>query len=88
MTSAVLAYAEETNRRSQERRSEAEVDRCALEKVKRGIKGIMAVENGMYQAAMKARLGVSERQKAEKSRAKLTYQLGKAAEVSARCLRI
>jgi len=66
VASAVRAYAEETNRRNHERRAEAEIDRRALTKVERGIKGIMAaIEDGMYQPAMKARMDELERQKVE-----------------------
>jgi site-specific DNA recombinase len=63
---AVRAYAEETNRQNHERRAQAEADRRALERIKRSAKGIMdAIEDGMYQAAMKARMGELEQQKAE-----------------------
>ena len=63
---AVRAYAEETNRRGRERRVEAETSRRALEKIERGIKGILdAIEDGMYQPAMKARMSELEQQKAE-----------------------
>ena len=63
---AVRAYAEETNRRGRERRVEAETSRRALEKIERGIKGILdAIEDGMYQPAMKARMNEREQQKAE-----------------------
>ena len=66
VASAVRAYAEETNRRNHERRAQADVDRRALGKVERGIKGIMAaIEDGMYQPAMKARMDELERQKVE-----------------------
>ena len=62
---AVRAYVQEINRRNHERRAEAEGDRRALEKIERGIKGIMvAIEDGMYQPAMKARMDELERQKA------------------------
>ena len=65
VATAVRVYAEEINRRNHERRAEAEVDRRALEKIGRGIKGIMvAIEDGMYQPAMKARMDELERQKA------------------------
>ena len=65
VATAVRAYAEEINRRNHERRAEAEVDRRALEKIERGIKGIMvAIEDGMYQPTMKARMDELERQKA------------------------
>ena len=63
---AVRAYAEETNRQNHERRAQAEADRRTLEKIERGLKGIMvAIEDGMYQPAMKARMGELARQKAE-----------------------
>src|SRR6266481_5700848 len=63
---AVRAYAEETNRQSRERRAQAETSRRALEKVERGIKGSLdAIEDGMYQPAMKARMSELEQQKAE-----------------------
>jgi site-specific DNA recombinase len=63
---AVRAYAEETNRQNHERRAQAEADRRALEKIERGIKGIMdAIEDGMYQPAMKARMAELAQQKAE-----------------------
>jgi hypothetical protein len=63
---AVRAYAEETNRQNRERRAQVEANCRALEKIERGIKGIMdAVEDGMYQPAMKARMIELEQQKAE-----------------------
>ncbi len=63
---AVRAYAEETNRQNHERRAQAETSRRALEKIDRGIKGILeAIEDGMYQPAMKARMSELEQQKAE-----------------------
>jgi site-specific DNA recombinase len=63
---AVRAYAEETNRQNHERRAQAEADRRSLEKIERGIKGIMAaIEDGMYQPTMKARMGELAEQKAE-----------------------
>jgi hypothetical protein len=63
---AVRAYAEETNRQNHERRAQAETSCRALEKIERGIKGIMdAIEDGMYQPAMKARMNELEQQKAE-----------------------
>lgn len=46
---AVRAYPEETNRQNHERRAHAETSRRALEKIDRGIKGILdAIEDGMY----------------------------------------
>jgi site-specific DNA recombinase len=63
---AVRAYAEETNRQNHERRAQAETCRRALEKIERSIKGIMdAIEDGMYQSAMKARMEELGQQKAE-----------------------
>jgi len=61
---AVAAYVEYTNRQNRERRQRVDVDRRELNKVERGIVGIMAaIEDGMYQPTMKARLGDLERQK-------------------------
>jgi hypothetical protein len=63
---AVRAYVEETNRQNHERRAQAETSRRALEKIDRGIKRILeAIEDGMYQPAMKARMSELEQQKAE-----------------------
>jgi DNA invertase Pin-like site-specific DNA recombinase len=63
---AVRAYAEEMNRLNHERRAQAEVDRRALQKIERGIAGIMtAIEDGLYQPSMKARMEDLERQKAD-----------------------
>jgi site-specific DNA recombinase len=63
---AVRAYHEETNRQNQARRAQAEADRKALAKIERAIAGIIAaVEDGLYQPTMKARLAELERQKAE-----------------------
>ena len=63
---AVRAYVEETNRQNHERRAQAETSRRALEKIDRGIKGILeAIEDSMYQPAMKARMSELEQQKAE-----------------------
>jgi site-specific DNA recombinase len=63
---AMRAHAEETNRQNHERRAQTESDRRSLEKIERGIKGIMAaIEDGMYQQTMKARMGELAEQKAE-----------------------
>ena len=63
---AVRAYAEETNRQSRKRRAQAETSRRTLVKIEKGIKGILdAIEDGMYQPAMKARMSELEQQKAE-----------------------
>jgi len=63
---AVRSYHEETNRLSREHRAQADADKRALDKVERGIKGIMAaIEDGMYQPAMKDRMAELEQQRAE-----------------------
>ena len=63
---AVRAYAEALNSQNRERRAQVEFDRKALEKIERGIAGIMAaIEDGMYQPAMKDRMEELERQKAD-----------------------
>jgi len=66
VAAAVRSYAEETDRQNHDRRAQAEIDHRALEKIEYGIKGIFAaIEDGMYQPAMKARMAELERQKAE-----------------------
>jgi site-specific DNA recombinase len=46
--------------------AQAETSRRALEKIDRGIKGILeAIEDGMYRPAMKARMSELDQQKAE-----------------------
>lgn len=63
---AVRAYAEALNSENRERRAQEALDRAALAKIERAIAGIMAaIEDGMYQPAMKARMEDIERQKAE-----------------------
>lgn len=63
---AIRAYAQETNRLNQERRAQGEQDRKALDKIERAIAGIItAIEDGLYQPSMKARMEDLERQKAE-----------------------
>jgi hypothetical protein len=63
---AVRAYHEEMNRQNHKRRAQIDADRKALPKVERAIKGIVAaIEDGMYQPAMKARMAELEQQKAE-----------------------
>ncbi|MDF3809961.1 MULTISPECIES: recombinase family protein [Rhodopseudomonas] len=63
---AVRAYAQEMNRLNHDRRAQAESDHRALQKIERAIAGIMAaIEDGMYQPSMKARMDELERQKAE-----------------------
>jgi hypothetical protein len=54
------------NRLNDDRRTEAEADRRAHRKIERAIVGIMAaIEDGLYQPSMKARMDELERQKAE-----------------------
>ncbi|GLS22062.1 resolvase [Labrys miyagiensis] len=63
---AVRAFAQETNRLNQERRAQSERDRKVLDKIERAIAGMMtAIEDGLYQPTMKARMEDLERQKAE-----------------------
>lgn len=63
---AVRAYAEETNRLNQQRRAQQDTDRRVLAKIERAITGIIsAIEDGMYQPSMKARMDELERQKAD-----------------------
>jgi hypothetical protein len=63
---AVAQYAELLNRENRERRIQAEADCQALDRIDRGIAGIVAaIEDGMYQPTMRARVAELERQKAE-----------------------
>jgi DNA invertase Pin-like site-specific DNA recombinase len=63
---AVRAYAEELNQQNRERRVQADIDRRALDKIERGIAGILsAIEDGMYQPTMKTRMDELEQQKTE-----------------------
>ncbi|RWL93623.1 MAG: recombinase family protein [Mesorhizobium sp.] len=63
---AIRAYAQETNRLNQERRAQGQQDRKARDKIERAIAGIMAaIEDGLYQPSMKARMEDLERQKAQ-----------------------
>jgi DNA invertase Pin-like site-specific DNA recombinase len=63
---AVRAYHEELNRQNHKRRAQIDADRKALPKIERAINGIMAaIEDGMYQPAMKARMAELEHQKEE-----------------------
>ncbi|MDU6726769.1 MAG: recombinase family protein [Bradyrhizobium sp.] len=72
---AVRAYAEEMNRLNHDRRAQAETDHRALQKIERALASIMAaIEDGLYQPSMKARMDELERQKAE-----ITARLSQAA---------
>lgn len=63
---AVQAFAKEVKRLNQTWRVQSAADRKALGKVERAIAGIMAaIEDGMYQSSMKARLASLEGQKAD-----------------------
>ena len=63
---AVRAYANETNRLNRHRRAQADADQKALPKIERAIAGIMtAIEDGLYQPAMKARMAELERERVE-----------------------
>ncbi|WP_316189857.1 recombinase family protein [Bradyrhizobium sp. SZCCHNS1054] len=63
---AVRAYTEEMNRLNHDRRAQVESDHRALQKIERAVAGIMAaIEDGLYQPSMKARMDELERQKAE-----------------------
>jgi site-specific DNA recombinase len=63
---AVRGFHEILNQENQARRSQLETDRKALAKIERAIAGIVAaVEDGLYQPTMKARVAELERQKAE-----------------------
>jgi site-specific DNA recombinase len=63
---AMRAYAEETNRFNRERRANSENWRTELVKVEKAIAAmISAIEEGLYQPSMKARMEELERQKAD-----------------------
>ena len=63
---AVAAYAAQINGENRERRAQADADIRALAKVDRAVAGIMAaIEDGLYQPSMKARMAELEREKQE-----------------------
>ncbi|KTD99963.1 resolvase [Sphingopyxis sp. H038] len=63
---AVAAYAAYINRQNRERRIQADADRRGLARIERAVAGIMvAIEDGLYQPAMKARMAELDREKAE-----------------------
>lgn len=63
---AVAAYAAHINRENRERRLQANADRRALAKVDKAVAGIMAaIEDGLYQPSMKARMAELERERFE-----------------------
>jgi site-specific DNA recombinase len=62
----VAEAAEEMNRLNHDRRAQAATDRKNLAKIEKAIAGIIsAIEDGMYQPSMKARMDDLERQKAD-----------------------
>jgi site-specific DNA recombinase len=66
VAAAMRAYVQETNRLNRERRAQNEADRRELDKIDRAVAGILAaIEDGMYQPVMKARMEELERRKAE-----------------------
>ena len=66
VAAAVRAYHDELNRLKQERRAQNSFDRQALAKVERAIASVIdAIEAGLYQPSMKARMADLEQQKAE-----------------------
>ena len=66
VAAAVRAYHDELNRLKQERRAQNSFDRQALAKVERAIASVIdAIEAGLYQPSMKARMAELEQQKAE-----------------------
>ena len=63
---AVAAYSAHINRENREQRIQADADTRALVRIDRAVAGIMAaIEDGLYQPAMKARMAELEREKAE-----------------------
>lgn len=63
---AVGAYAGHINRENREQRIQADADTRALARIDRAVAGIMAaIEDGLYQPAMKARMAELEREKAK-----------------------
>ena len=63
---AVAAYAAHINRENRERRVQADADTRALVRIDKAVAGIMAaIEDGLYQPTMKARIAELERERAE-----------------------
>ena len=66
VAAAMRAYVQETNRLNRERRAQNEADRRELDKIERAVAGLLAaIEDGLYQPVMKARMEELERRKAE-----------------------
>ncbi len=71
---AVAAYAAHINRENREQRIEADADKRGLARIDKAVAGIMAaIEDGLYQPTMKARMAELERERAE-----ITARLAKA----------
>ncbi len=63
---AVAAYAAHINRENREQRIQAEADRRGLARIDKAVAGIIAaIEDGLYQPAMKARMDELERERVE-----------------------
>jgi DNA invertase Pin-like site-specific DNA recombinase len=63
---AVAAYAAHINRENREQRIQADADRRGLARIDKAVAGIMAaIEDGLYQPAMKARMAELERKRVE-----------------------
>ncbi|AMG73879.1 MULTISPECIES: recombinase family protein [Sphingopyxis] len=63
---AVAAYATHINRENRERRIQIEADRRGLARIDKAVAGIMAaIEDGLYQPSMKARMAELERERNE-----------------------
>src|SRR3546814_10530668 len=63
---SVSAYAAYINRENREQRIQADADARALAKIERAVAGIMAaIEDGLYQPTMKARMAELERDREE-----------------------
>ena len=63
---AVAVYAAHINRENREQRLAADGDRRGLARIDKAVAGIMAaIEDGMYQPAMKVRMAELERERAE-----------------------
>lgn len=63
---AVAAYAAHINRENREQRIQADADRRGLARIDKAVAGIIAaIEDGLYQPAMKARMAELERERVE-----------------------
>lgn len=63
---AVAAYAAHMNRENRQRRIQADADRRGLARIDKAVAGILAaIEDGLYQPVMKARMAELERERGE-----------------------